>query len=178
MSEMSVYGKDLHHESLADYESSDEYADQPDTRTIKHLMFPWMVEAPNPAHSDGPNVLKERVAKQGDVVTIEELGTLALEKGERLGSFYTDAELKNPATPAQLPAGATEESASTSSEWGVPELVQYIETNKPNVDDTVALAQGDPEAAKRVLDAEAEATGGDPRAGVTKGLAAVIGDAS
>lgn len=175
MSEMSVYGKDLHHESLADYESPDDYANQPDTRTIKHLMFPWMVEAPNPTHADGPNILKERVAQQGEVVTIEELGTLALEKGERLGSFYTDAELAGPPVAAQLTAG---EESSNTSEWGVPELVQYIETNKPNVDDTVALAQGDPEAAKRVLEAETEATDGDPRAGVTKGLAAVIGDGS
>jgi hypothetical protein len=176
MSEMSVYGKDLHHESLADYESPDEYANQADTRTIKHLMFPWMVESANPAHADGPNVLKERVAVQGEVVTLEELGTLALEKGERLGSFYTDAELAGPPTATPLAAGG--EAASNTSEWGVPELVQYIETNKPNVDDTVALAQGDPEAAKRVLEAETEATDGDPRAGVTKGLAAVIGDGS
>jgi hypothetical protein len=120
-------------------------------------------------------VLKERVGVQGEVVSIEELGPLALERGERLGSFYTDAELAGPATAE---AAAVGETASNTSEWGVPELVQYIETNKPNVDDTIALAQGDPEAAKRVLEAEDEATGGDPRSGVTKGLTAVIGDAS
>jgi hypothetical protein len=171
----SVYGKDPHQDNIADYTGSEDYAEQADSRTIKHLMFPWLVEAPNTAHADGPNVLKERVGVQGEVVSIEELGPLALERGERLGSFYTDAELAGPATAE---AAAVGETASNTSEWGVPELVQYIETNKPNVDDTIALAQGDPDAAKRVLEAEDEATGGDPRSGVTKGLTAVIGDAS
>jgi len=178
MSEMSIYGKDTSVSELEGYESPDEYANQGDTRTVKHLMFPWLVASPNPAHADGPDVLKERVANQGEQVTIEELGPMALERGERLGSFYTDAELE---ALAQGEAGGEGEEAAPAElaagdEMGVHELAQHIETNHPNVDETVALAKGDPEAAKRVLEAEGIATGGDPRAGVSKGLAAIIGE--
>ena len=174
----SIYGKDMTSSDLEGYESPDDFAEQGDTRTIKHLMFPFLVESPNPSMPDAGPVLKERTLKQGETVTTEELGPLALERGERLGSFYTDAELKaleaGEATvegeaAAQLEAGA-------GDEMGVHELAEYIEQNHPNVDDTIALAKGDPEAAQRVLEAEGIATGGDPRAGVTKGLTAIIGE--
>ena len=172
----SIYGQDVIPSNLEGYESPEEYSG--DTRTVKHLFFPFLVESPNPSMPDAGPVLKERTAKQGDVLTVEELGPLALERGERLGSFYTDAELEaleageapaegEAAEPAQLAAG---------DELGVHELAEYIEQNHPNVDDTIALAKGDPEAAARVLEAEGIATGGDPRAGVTKGLTAIIGE--
>src|SRR5262252_2325326 len=87
----SVFGKSLASENLADYESPEEYSG--DTRTIKHLLFPWLVETESPMFP-GETILTERTAKQGEEVSVEELGPLALEKGERLGSFYTDEELK------------------------------------------------------------------------------------
>jgi len=166
----SVFGKSLASENLADYESPEEYSG--DTRTIKHLLFPWLVETESPMFP-GETILTERTAKQGEEVSVEELGPLALEKGERLGSFYTDEELKaqeqeaaaaEGGAPAQLEAG----------ESSVDELAAYIEDNKPNVDETIALAGNDPAEAQKVLDAETQATGGVPRAGVEKGLTAII----
>src|SRR5215831_13663565 len=154
MSEMSIYGKDTSVSELEGYESPDEYANQGDTRTVKHLMFPWLVASPNPAHADGPDILKERVAQQGEEVTIEELGPMALERGERLGSFYTDAELEALASEGAPEEAAAEGAAPAGDEMGVHELAEYIETNHPNVDETVALAKGDPDAAQRVLEAE------------------------
>jgi hypothetical protein len=163
----SVFGKDMHHENIADYTGDDAFKKQKDSRVVKFLMFPFMVESPNPTHSGGEPVLKERVGKQNEVISIEELGPLALERGERLGAFYTDAELAG-ATPEQIEAGEAE--PVNFAEWGVPELTEYIEKNQPNIADTVAMAQEDPEAAGRVLEAETAATDGDPRSGVVKGL--------
>lgn len=171
--DLAIYGKDIHHDNLAEYEPSEAYKDQEDTRTIKHLMFTWTVTAPNSMMPDAPDLLKERTAKRGDVVTLEELGLHALEKGERLGSFFTDAELdyfrRGGVTPTEPPAEGAD-----PSELGEHELAEYIENNKPNVADTVALAGDDPEAAKRVLEAERIATKGVPRAGVEQGLASII----
>jgi hypothetical protein len=174
----SIYGKDTTSSDLAGYESSEDYTDQGDSRTVKHLMFPFLVESPNPSMPDAGPVLKERTLSQGDTITTEELGPLALERGERLGSFYTDKELKAlEAGPAPVEGEVAQlEAGSASDEMGVHELTEYIEQNHPNVDDTIALAKGDPEAAARVLEAEGIATGGDPRSGVTKGLTAIIGE--
>lgn len=43
------------------------------------------------------------------------------------------------------------------------------------VDQTIALAEDDPEKAKQVLEAEREASGGEPRKGVEDGLSKIIG---
>src|SRR5260370_42436630 len=90
---VSIFGKDVAQANVADYRPNDAYTKQGDKRVIKHLMFPWMVETQNPMYPDGPSVLEERVGNRGDEVTVEEIGLHALEKGERLGSFFTDEEL-------------------------------------------------------------------------------------
>lgn len=56
----------------------------------------------------------------------------------------------------------------------VADLAEWIKDAKPNVDDTVALAEGDPERARKVLDAESSATGGSPRQGVSDKLEKII----
>jgi len=164
----SVFGKSMQSENLADYQSPDEFTG--DTRTIKHLLFPWLVETESPMFP-GETILSERTASQGEQVTVEELGPLALEKGERLGAFYTDAELAAMEEEAAEPATVE---AEEPGEMSVDELAAYIEEHKPNVDQTVALADNDPEQAQKVLDAETQATGGVPRSGVEKGLEAII----
>jgi len=164
----SVFGKAMQSENLADYESPDVYSG--DSRTIKHLLFPWLVETESPMFP-GETILQERTANQGDVVLVVELGVLALEKGERLGAFYTDDELAAMEEEAAEPATVAAEEPGTMS---VDELAAYIEEHKPNVDQTVALADNDPDQAEKVLEAETQATGGVPRAGVEKGLEAII----
>lgn len=54
------------------------------------------------------------------------------------------------------------------------DLAAYLRDEKPSAADTVALADGDPEKAVKVLDAERSATGGKPRAAVEKPLTALI----
>lgn len=54
------------------------------------------------------------------------------------------------------------------------EVTSWIESEKPNAGDTVAAAEGDPDAAAVVLEAENTATGQDPRKSVEKQLQAII----
>jgi hypothetical protein len=57
----------------------------------------------------------------------------------------------------------------------VQELAEWIRSEKPNVDDTVGLADNDPVLAEKVLEAEQVATSGSPRSGVESRLAKLIG---
>lgn len=53
-------------------------------------------------------------------------------------------------------------------------LAEFIKSEKLNAGDTVALAEGDPDRARFVLEAERTATGQDPRASVVKPLQRII----
>lgn len=66
--------------------------------------------------------------------------------------------------------------ADPAGEGNVGRLADHISASKLTVDDTVALAQDDPERARRVLEAERLASGGSPRAGVEQGLQKIIDD--
>jgi hypothetical protein len=55
---------------------------------------------------------------------------------------------------------------------GPTELSKFIRDQELSADDTVALAEGDPERAAAVLEAEHLATGGNPRPEVVEGLKA------
>jgi hypothetical protein len=175
-------GRSRESSDLDGYESPDEYAGQEETRTVKDLMFTYHVLAPSPMIS-GEEIIKEKVAKQGETIYLDELGTLYLYRGETLGSFYTDAELEAiaagkpigsalpPEQAAIMPAegeGIAEE--VVFAELGSHEMVEYLEEHSPNVDDTLALVGNDAEAARRLLEAENIVTGDDPRAGVVKGV--------
>lgn len=70
--------------------------------------------------------------------------------------------------------GAPIDVASSSAE----EIAEFISTNKPNVSETVALAQNDPDLAEKVLDAEVIATESDPRTGVENALEKVMSSSS
>ena len=53
-------------------------------------------------------------------------------------------------------------------------IAEYLRTQKPTVEETVGLAEGNADRAAVVLEAENLATGQEPRAGVEKGLQRVI----
>jgi len=158
------------------YEVADDYAGQEgEGRVVKHLLYSALVDVPNPSNPD-QTVRVEKVYRQGETVPPEELNDYNLERGERLGSFYTDEELENEAhlAPPGPPAAAPPGEQPSFDEMGESELADYIMQNKPNVGDTVAMAQNNPDTAQRLLEAEHIATDGEPRAGVVKGLNAII----
>jgi hypothetical protein len=168
------YGRSRQAQNLGEYESPEEYDDQGDERVVKFLQFPYMTLEASPALA-GVEVLVEKVAYTGDTVFVDELGPMYLEKGERLGAFYTTAELDAMEEGGDVTTG--EVAPADFSEMGAHELAEYIEKNQPNVSDTIALAGNDADAAKRVLEAENIVTDNDPRKGVVDGLQRVISEA-
>lgn len=193
-----LLGRSREHEELGDYDSPEGYSELGDIRVVKDLMFTYHQAAPSPMLM-GQDIVVEKVARAGDIVHVDELGKQALAKGERLGSFYTVAELRT-LTPArqrqlwlhgQVPeeisehvggapqlqlgdGGGDGEDNAAFGEMGEHELAEYISEKKPNVNETVAMADGDPDTARRVLAAENIATSDDPRDGVVKGLTRIM----
>lgn len=175
MAKAELHGKPRRAATLENYKGADDYSGQGDTRIVRDLMFSYMAAVTDPA---GNQVLEPVDVPRGTELSIEEMGLIALEKGERHHSFYTTAERDvlasggNPDRPAAL-------SEDSVSEMGEYELSEYIQGSNPtgkalNVDDTVALAGTDKDLAHRLLQAENIATDGDPRVGVEKGLTAII----
>lgn len=56
----------------------------------------------------------------------------------------------------------------------VDDLARWIEQEKPTVQDVVNASGGEPDIARKLLEAESQATDQDPRKGVLEGLTAVI----
>jgi organic radical activating enzyme len=56
----------------------------------------------------------------------------------------------------------------------VDDLARWIETERPTVQEVVDATGGEPDLARKLLEAESQATDQDPRKGVLDGLSAVI----
>lgn len=56
----------------------------------------------------------------------------------------------------------------------VEEIADVLRESRPNANDTVALSEGDPELAAKLLEAENQASEGEPRQSVLEGLSKVI----
>jgi hypothetical protein len=168
---LDLYGKDLTHDRLkSGYKTHDDYEGQGDTRIVKALMMPVHVRVASPMFPDA-EVIQERLLTRGDKVTAEELGLLALEKGERLHAFFTTAELRAGGVRA-LPAGAVVVSSDqldgdpAVSELGAHELVDWLSgTNgeTPTVQDILDKVGQDADFAKRVIEAEKTRDADNPR---------------
>jgi hypothetical protein len=162
-----------------DYESPEEYADQGDIRVVKALMFPYMVIAPNPSIV-GQEILVEKVASRGDIVTIDQIGSIYLAKGERpdVQAFYTTAELeqlKGAGSTAANPTATAEGIPDNFNELSAQEMSEVIADNKPTVNELLAAVGNDSDAAARLLDAENIATDNDPRRSLEAGVARIVG---
>lgn len=167
-------------------------------RVVRHLSVAYFVPFTNP---DGNKAVLVRTARRGELIDpsslangeekrLEDLGAL-LPAGSRpqdaqaetdaiLDAYRgqrgdTDAlERHNARVTARASAGGIVD-VDAPVDGSAGELAAYLRENRLNVDDTVALAEGDPERAGRVLEAEEQATGGSPRAGVVAGLQKIIG---
>jgi hypothetical protein len=160
-----------------DYETSEEYSGQGDTRVVRALRLLYTVGVEDPS---GNTVLEAREAFQGDEVTLDQIGLLAQMKGEKSHSFYTDDERE------RLESGQDPDSSASSgggggdiSSMGEYELAEYIKGQNPDgkeltVNETIALAGDDKDLAERLLQAENIATDGEPRKGVEAGLTSII----
>lgn len=168
-----LYGKPA--ASVADdYTSPEEYAGQGDTRVIRDLQFSYL--SVSGFNADGSPILQPVDVRQNTEVKIEDIGQIALEKGERNHSFFTDKELErlnrggSPAAPVS--------GASNVSELGPHELAEWLKTGKDGsaftIDEVLEEVGSDKDLAQRMLEAENIATDGDARAGLHKGLTVII----
>jgi hypothetical protein len=80
---------------------------------------------------------------------------------------------RDPSTGEEEPG---EEELLDVNEATVEELADWIQNNdpKPTVNDVVQASGGDANVARKLLEAESQATNGEPRKGVLEGLSAVI----
>lgn len=154
-----------------DYTPSEAYAEQGDTRVIRDLLFGYTVQG-----DDGTIFAEE--ARRDEVVTVDEIGTIALQKGERHNSFYTDDQLaRRDSTGSDA---APVEATANLSELGEHELAEWLETANPDtgrawsINDVLEQVGDDKALANRMLAAENIRSAGDPRAGLEKGLTEII----
>lgn len=144
-------------------------------RTIKHGYYWYHSPETQIIGGKEEERLVERTAFFGQTVDIPR--TEDVERGESVGAFYTDAEL------ARIERGDSgeevEEVAVSDLDHG--EMVDWLTGTgmfdsqpKPKVDEVLEAASGDPDLARRLLDAENEATGSNPRAGVEQGLTKIV----
>jgi len=132
-------------------------------RTIKHRAFTYSVDAPDPVDPKGEKrVLMDRVASRGDRVELREVD---IERGERFSAFLSEDEV--PESPVESSGDPEHISAK---EMSVEDLSAWIKTDSPKVPEVVDAAEGDPDTAAKLLDAETDATGGHPRPTVVSGL--------
>jgi len=59
----------------------------------------------------------------------------------------------------------------------IAQLAEWIEGDEPTINELLEYVGNDKDLAKKVLEAENQATGNEPRKGLVQGLTAIVGDA-
>lgn len=173
--ETGLYGTHptLPHQEEGGYESPAEYADQGDVRVVRNLQFSYLAATTG---LDNNQVLTPIDLPRDSEVNVDQIGLLALQRGEKHHEFYTTAELEALRRPAQSDAAV--QAAITSgdlSELGEYELAEWIKETQPTINDVLEHVGEDKEFAHRMLQAENIATDGEPRRGLEEGLSRIIG---
>lgn len=121
---------------------------------IKIRAFPYYTDEKDPV--TGNDVRREHLAFRGDTV---ELSDEDLARAEKFDAIYKEGE--------------TETEPDTDPE-SVEALAEWIKTAKPNVDEVVDRANGDPVLANKLLEAENLATGQQPRTTLEEDLLKIV----
>jgi hypothetical protein len=174
----ALYGKPVEHEALAsgEYNSPEEYADQGDERVVRDLVFSYLVAVTDAA---GNEVLTPQDVSRDTTVTVEQIGLVALEKGEKYHSFYTSDELKRIQSGGRAESGDAT-GTETVSELGEYELAEWLageaegQTKAPTQAEVLEEVGDDKDLAHRMLQAENIRADGDPRKGLEVGLTRII----
>jgi hypothetical protein len=136
-----------------------------DIRKVKIRAFAYSTLVDHP-YAEGQKRLLKKVAVRNEDVDFETLTPRDKLRAEENDVFYKPGE-----TPVDRPGiddeGIADEAPTTtvvtSSEMDVQELATWIENDEPTVADLIEYVGSDPALAKRVIEAEGIATGGDPR---------------
>lgn len=139
---------------------------------IKIRAFPYYVDQEDPV--TGRQVRVERVATRGQTV---ELSELDYERAKRFDAI-TDPDNNIDAAGNVVDDGGEvvkfDPADDVAAESSVQSLSLWIKEDKPTVDQVVEEANEDPDAARKLLDAENHATGGSPRSTLVEQLNEII----
>jgi hypothetical protein len=113
---------------------------------IKIRAFPYYVDVEDPLTGEDRRI--EQIARRGDVV---ELSDKDLERAKRFDAVV-DPDEDVPEPGPQPPPGDTVEG-----------LAEWLRTEKPSVQEVLDRADGDPELAEKLIEAENLASGQQPR---------------
>lgn len=130
---------------------------------IKHAQFQYWVEvdAVDPESGETKKRLAPRIARRDEIVDIPR--NEDVERGEQMGAFYTEEDFDQAEEEESSSDEEAEPSRVPSSEGEYDKLVAWIRDERPNATTVVQAAGGDPEKARMLIEAENEASGGDPR---------------
>lgn len=149
-------------------------------KKIKHAQFSYYVPTQTTDMKTGKTRerLSRRIARTGEWVVIPR--DEDVEAGESAGAFYTDEDL-NPVVAGDDEetggdsGGVSDDDIADASAPSHDELVTWIRDERPNSATVVERAGDDPEMAQALIDAENEASGGDPRKSVVEPLERIAG---
>jgi len=144
-------------------------------KVIKHSMFSYAIPKTD---EDGEPIIRQTkhgvdrpAVRRAHASRFDEVDIPLdedVERGEAMGAFFTDEEVA--AMKGESPAAA-----ANGLNFDDPDaLVRWIKEDKPNAGEVVNAADDDPDKAMALLDAEEEATGGQPRKTVSDGLQKII----
>jgi hypothetical protein len=135
--------------------------------TVATRAFPYRIEEEHPYEPD--SILpQDRTAMRGDVI---EVLPADYARGMRLNAFLKEGETIEQITSGSSSGTELQFSAVDATDT---ELINWIKDDNPTVQQVVDASEGDGEVAARLLAAETQATGNDPRKGVIAGLEAVV----
>lgn len=172
-------------------------SDSTTQRAVRHLSIAYFIPYTTP---DGTKTSLVRTARRGETIDastladgeekrLEELGALLPpgstgkdveeEHQARLDAYRaergdTEALQRHAQRVAQTGEVGGIVNVDAPVDASAEDLAAFIRDNKPNADDTIALAENDPEKAARVLEAEHLATEGSPRQVVVDKLSKIV----
>lgn len=133
-------------------------------KRVKILAVTWDTLEPSYL-KQGEFVQKEHRATRGDVIDIPESAAVRLSKPD-ISAFFDTID---------PPTYENTEGDLQFSQMSEADLINWHRMNSPSAADVIDAAAGDPDVARRLVEAESIATGGDPREEVVLGLAEIIG---
>jgi hypothetical protein len=117
----------------------------------------------------------ETIAHVAFEYRVDGLGRIAYRGEKHDVSAWDDASVESAKEHGVFMAHEDEAAPAPSLDaMDVAALADWMTDNAPNQKATIALADGDPMKAAKVLDAENIVTGGSPRKGVFNALAALM----
>jgi hypothetical protein len=109
-----------------------------------------------------------------DVASDYRLGQLIMVRPTAYVGLIESGSVRDVETDEEGEELVEEEELLDVNTASVDDLADWIRNERPTVNDVVQASGGDPEVAKKLLEAESLATDGEPRKGVLEGLTAVV----